>query len=53
MQEINRIIYQDQPYTFLSEVNFILEGLNSKINSSRWISTYESGAASDLFYLVK
>ncbi|KAB8037691.1 hypothetical protein GCL60_10985 [Silvanigrella paludirubra] len=53
MQEINRIIYQDQPYTFLSEVNFILEGLNSKINSPRWISTYESGAASDLFYLVK
>ncbi len=53
MQEINRIIYADQPYTFLSEVNFILEGLNSKISSSRWAAQYELGAASDMFYLTK
>ncbi|WP_158998198.1 ABC transporter substrate-binding protein [Pigmentibacter ruber] len=53
MQEINRIIYHDQPYTFIAEVNYVLEGLNSKIYSSRWIANYESGAASDLFYLVK
>lgn len=53
MQEINRIIYQDQPYTFIAEVNFVLEGLNSKIFSPRWTAMYESGAASDLFYLVQ
>ena len=53
MQEINRIIYADQPYTFLSEVNYILEGLNSKISSSRWAAPYELGAASDMFYLTK
>jgi ABC-type transport system substrate-binding protein len=53
MQEINQIIYADQPYTFLSEVNFILEGLNSKISSSRWAAPYELGAASDMFYLTK
>ena len=53
MQEINRIIYHDQPYTFIAEVNYILEGLNSKIFSPRWIANYEAGAASDLFYLEK
>lgn len=53
MQEINRIIYDDQPYTFLSETNFILEGLNSKIFSSRWTSKYEPGLSTDLFYLIK
>lgn len=53
MQEINRIIYAEQPYTFLSEVNFILEGLNSKISSSRWAAPYELGAANDMFYLTK
>ncbi|APJ04438.1 ABC transporter substrate-binding protein [Silvanigrella aquatica] len=53
MQEMNRIIYAEQPYTFIAEVNYILEGLNSKISSSRWVAPYESGAASDMFYLEK
>ena len=38
---------------FIAEVNYILEGLNSKIFSPRWIANYEAGAASDLFYLEK
>lgn len=53
MQEINRIIYADQPYTFLAEGYYILEGLNSKISSPRWVAPYEGGAASDMFYLSK
>jgi len=51
MQEINRLIYADQPYTFLTEGKYVLEGLNTKIKSPKWISQYEGGAASDLFYL--
>lgn len=51
MQEINRLIYADQPYTFLTEPKYALEGLNAKINSPRWLSQYDSGAAFDLFYL--
>ncbi len=53
MQEINRIIYEDQPYTFIAEMNYILEGLSSKISSERWVANYETAAANDLFYLVK
>ncbi len=53
MQEINKLIYADQPYTFIAEQNFILEGLNSRIHSSRWIASYDSGASSDMFYLMQ
>lgn len=51
MQDLNRLIYADQPYTFLTEPKYILEGLNTKIKSPKWVSQYEGGAASDLFYL--
>lgn len=51
MQELNRIIYQDQPYTFLTEPKYGLYGLNSKIKSPKWYSKYESALANDLFYL--
>ncbi|MES2615241.1 MAG: ABC transporter substrate-binding protein [Bdellovibrionota bacterium] len=51
MQEINRLIYADQPYTFLIEPKYVLEGLNTKIKSPKWLSQYEGGAAFDLFYL--
>lgn len=53
MQELNRIIYEDKPYLFLIEQKFILEGLNSKIRSSKWVSKYSGGADSDLFYIPK
>jgi ABC-type transport system substrate-binding protein len=51
MQEINTIIYEDQPYTFLFEPKFVLEGLNTRIHSPKWLSDYAGGAMSDLFYL--
>jgi len=51
MQQINRLIYADQPYTFLVEMSKILEGLNSKIASPRWTFPYSDGAENDLFYL--
>jgi peptide/nickel transport system substrate-binding protein len=51
MQEINRLIYADQPYTFLTEPKYVLEGLNTKIKSSEWISQYSGETSSDLFYL--
>lgn len=51
MQEINRLIYADQPYTFLTEPKYGLFGLNSKIKSKRWFAPYDSSLATDLFYL--
>jgi hypothetical protein len=38
---------------FIAEQNFILEGLNSRIHSARWIASYDSGVASDMFYLMQ
>jgi ABC-type transport system substrate-binding protein len=51
MQQLNRLIYADQPYTFLTEPKAGLFGLNSKIKSPRWYSKYDSALATDLFYL--
>ena len=51
LQNINRVIYADQPYTFLFEPKYVLEGLNSKIKSPHWVSEFDQGAASELFYL--
>lgn len=51
MQELNRLIYADQPYTFLTEPKASLFGLNTKIKSPRWYSKYESALATDLFYM--
>lgn len=51
MQKLNRIIYKDKPYLFLIEQKYILEGLNSKIRSPKWLSKYSGSADSDLFYL--
>ena len=51
MQEITKIIYADQPVTFLNEGKFILEGLNPRIKSPKWLSDYSGGTDSDLFYL--
>lgn len=51
MKKINRIIYEDQPYTFLFEPKYALEGLSTKIKSHRWYSQYDGGADLSLFYL--
>ena len=51
MQEINRLIYEDQPYTFLFEPKYSLEGLNSKIQSHKWSLPYDNGVNMNLFYL--
>jgi peptide/nickel transport system substrate-binding protein len=51
LQEINRILYHDQPYTFLTEPKYVLQGLNTKIKSPHWLSDYDSMAASELFYI--
>jgi ABC-type transport system substrate-binding protein len=53
MQEINFLIYKDQPYAFISEATHILAGLNKKISSQRWVAQYENAPAKDMFYLAK
>jgi len=50
MQKINTLIYEDQPYTFLFEPKFVLEGLNTRIQSPKWLTEYAGGTASELFY---
>jgi ABC-type transport system substrate-binding protein len=51
MRKINKLIYLDQPYTFLTEPKSILEGINSKIKSYKWKSEYDSGSSFDLYYM--
>jgi ABC-type transport system substrate-binding protein len=50
MQKITTILYHDLPYIFLSERKFILEGLNSRVKSPRWVERYSTSVANDLFY---
>jgi ABC-type transport system substrate-binding protein len=43
MQEINRILYDDQPYMWLVEPRAVLMGLNSRLKSPVWAMEYSSG----------
>ena len=50
LQEISRILYKDLPWIFVSERDTVLQGLNSRIKSPKWIFRYSTGIAKDMFY---
>jgi len=54
MKEINRLIYADQPYTFLVEPRSLLAGFNSSVKapSGKWAWTYSVSAPDDSFQYV-
>jgi len=51
MKEINRIIYDDQPYLFLLEPRSMLVGFNTKVSSPSgiWAMTYDVGPPVDIY----
>lgn len=50
IQRIGDIIYDQIPYLFLIERDFVLAAIQSRIKSPKWIRSYGSGLAKDLFY---
>jgi len=54
MKEINRLIYEDQPYLFLSEPRSVLAGFNAKVSSPSgiWAMKYDVSPPDDLFQFV-
>lgn len=52
-QELNRLIYSDQPYTFLVEPGYVIGGFNSKLKSSRWVMDYSQGPDTSLYSVVE
>ena len=54
LQKISEIIYEDQPYTFLVETKYYLEGLNPRIDAIEVVEKYAGSALTlDLLYLKK
>lgn len=53
MQEINRILYDEQPYCWLVEPRAVMIGLNSKLKSSVWAMEYDSGPSWDVYQFVQ
>ena len=52
MRAINRILYEEGPYTFLFEEKYILEGVSKKLDSKKWIETYADGVDSSSFFIA-
>jgi peptide/nickel transport system substrate-binding protein/microcin C transport system substrate-binding protein len=54
MKEINRLIYEDQPYLFLSEPRSVLAGFSAKVSSPSgiWAMKYDVAPPDDLFQFV-
>jgi microcin C transport system substrate-binding protein len=50
LQEINRILYDEVPYIFTVERHFLLQGINSRFQSPKWVERYGSGPARELFH---
>jgi ABC-type transport system substrate-binding protein len=50
LQEIGKILYEDLPYIFICERHFVLQGMNSRIQSPLWIEKFGSSSAKELFY---
>ncbi len=50
MAEIGDLLYEDLPYFFLFERNFVMAAVNSRIRSPRWIQRYGTDLAKELFY---
>lgn len=42
IQEIDRLIYEDQPYLFLVEPKSVLAGFNRRMKASVWMMKYDS-----------
>jgi ABC-type transport system substrate-binding protein len=53
MQEINRILYDDQPYMWLVEPRAVLMGLNSRLKSPVWAMEYSSGPSWEAYQYVQ
>jgi ABC-type transport system substrate-binding protein len=53
MQQINRIIYEEQPYAFLYEPGAMIAGFNQKVKSKVWARKYDSGPAIDIYTFVE
>ena len=51
MKEINRILYDEQPYLFLSEPRSVLAGFNTKVNSTSgsWAMAYDISPPDDIY----
>jgi ABC-type transport system substrate-binding protein len=49
LQEINRILYDDQPYMWLTEPRSMLAGFNKKVTSPVWAMTYDVGPPVDVY----
>jgi len=51
MKEINRLIYNDQPYLFLLEPRSLLAGFNKKVGSPSniWAMSYDVSAPVDIY----
>ena len=54
MKEINRLIYEDQPYMFLSEPRSVLAGFTAKVGSPSgiWAMQYDVSPPDDLYQFV-
>lgn len=49
MQEINRILYDDQPYMWLTEPRSMLASFTNKVESPTWAMTYSVSPADDIY----
>ena len=50
LQAIGLRLYQDIPYLFLVERKSILQGLNSRLKSPKWVERYGTSVSKDLFF---
>ncbi len=50
IQKIGDIIFDEIPYVFLMERDFVLAALQSRIKSPKWIRKYGTDLAKDLFF---
>jgi microcin C transport system substrate-binding protein len=50
LQEIGKILYEDVPYIFMVERDYVIMGFNSRIKSPKWIFNYGNVAAKEIFY---
>jgi peptide/nickel transport system substrate-binding protein/microcin C transport system substrate-binding protein len=53
LKKINRILYEDQPYAFLSEMDSLIAGFNKKIKSSVWVMKYDVGPPIDIYQFTE
>lgn len=53
MKEINRLIYNDQPYTFLTESKAMLAGFSKKVAASAWTFKYDVDPSWDIYTYLK